>query len=207
MFKFKKSSCVVVGTFNTYIIQPHWLSEVGIFPSGATVEILTDIRNPGIRFSLSEQPENDNRIWNVRPDRLSVESTTLGVDCGEPIARVLEELQWTPIDAVGCNIIFDSHIDHYDKISHLFNDSENIEGYKTIQRAWHRTLASETRQFNIHITVEDEKILLTLNSNTDAKTLGSIRESNSKAQLACKEFKQQTEEVHKIAQTLFGMEF
>ena len=31
-FRFKKAGCVVVGTFNMYIVQPPWLTKIGMFP-------------------------------------------------------------------------------------------------------------------------------------------------------------------------------
>lgn len=64
-FTFKHSSCVAVGTFNIYIVQPKLLAEMGVFETEQPVLVSGDLTRPGIRFEVN------NALWTVRPDRLS----------------------------------------------------------------------------------------------------------------------------------------
>ena len=85
-FRFKKSSCVAVGTFNIYIIQPPWLRKVAILPAelaGVTMEAKLD--EPGFRFTPAKLPIQ----WIVKPDRIEVLTTYPKYDCGSPVAEVL----------------------------------------------------------------------------------------------------------------------
>ncbi len=59
-----------------------------------------DLSAPGIRFA------DEGMNWVVRPDRVSIETTNRDVNCGERLARVAENLSWTPIVALGMNVAF-----------------------------------------------------------------------------------------------------
>lgn len=47
--KFEKASCVVVGTFNIYILRPQWLAKHEIIETGTEVGIETNLTQPGFR--------------------------------------------------------------------------------------------------------------------------------------------------------------
>lgn len=204
MFEYKNSSCVVVGTFNIYIIQPQWLSEVEILKPDSKVKMQTDIRSPGFRFELGD---DDNLQWNVRPDRMSIESENLIADCGRPISQVLEKLPWTPIIGVGCNVNYTLSLDQRDKISHLFVNGAIPNSYETQQKTWHRGVQRKDIVFNIQLAETDKQIELLLNVHIDTKKDGKIKDANQIAQRACTKFKEYTEESVRLAQSILGMEF
>ena len=52
-FKFQEASCVVVGTFNIYIIRPDWLGKLGLIPEGAIGKIERPLDQPGMRLSFA----------------------------------------------------------------------------------------------------------------------------------------------------------
>jgi hypothetical protein len=204
VFEFSNTSCVVVGTFNIYIVQPHWLSEVEIIPSKTKVAIQADMRSPGFKFKL---PDNVDLSWNIRPDRLSTQSERLDVDCGKPIAQVLKKLPWTPVTAVGCNAAFIASLDHYDKISHLFSSDSLADEYKLAQKTWHRGIRRNHLTLNIQLSVTDDSIELSLNAHTEAKKGCTIRTANEVAQGACTSFIAQRDEAIQLARSLLNVEF
>jgi hypothetical protein len=53
-FRFSNSTAVAAGTFNIYVIQPQWLSEVKIFREGMKLQMASDFRRPGFRYSAEE---------------------------------------------------------------------------------------------------------------------------------------------------------
>ena len=204
MFKFANSNCVVIGTFNIYIIQPHWLSEVEIIPTGTNVAIQADMRSPGFKFKASG---DDDLLWSVRPDRLTVQSKQFDIDCGKPIAEVLKHLPWTPVVAVGCNVAFRAPLDLFDKVSHLFSSHSVADDYKLAQKTWHRGIKRDHLVFNIQLAVRDDSIDLSLNTHTEAKKDLTIRESNQIARESCNSFIEQRDEAIKLAQSLLNVEF
>jgi hypothetical protein len=60
-FGFKRANCVVVGTFNIYIVQPAWLEETGIIPKGSVVSIDSKIDASGFRFSSPTRAKQRRR--------------------------------------------------------------------------------------------------------------------------------------------------
>ena len=101
-FTFIKSSCVALGSFNIYVIQPQVLTSMGVLEVDAPLAVAGDLTAPGIRFQTSEA------TWTVRPDRLAVETTSPTIDCGHLVRLVLENLLWTPVMAVGLNYTYSS---------------------------------------------------------------------------------------------------
>lgn len=101
-FRFTKSNCVVVGTFNMYIIQPAWLTARRIIQKSIEIKIEANLEEPGLRFSSPSLASQ----WLVTPTRLVVESEDRDEDCGESIAKVIKELPWTPLIAIGANSFY-----------------------------------------------------------------------------------------------------
>ena len=99
---FRKSSCIAIGAFNVYIIQPEWMAAKGFFDPDSEVSIETKLDEPGFRFSQ----EGSTVRWVVTPTRIAVETEDEGINCGAVIARILNLLPETPITAVGNNSFF-----------------------------------------------------------------------------------------------------
>lgn len=100
--RFKSSQCVVVGTFNMYIIQPRWLMDRKIIPKSTQFHVEANLDEPGIKFT----PPGDRRTWLVTPTKLTVLTSDPKSDCGPPVAKVLQKLPWTPLAAIGNNVEF-----------------------------------------------------------------------------------------------------
>ena len=203
MFEFTQSNCVVAGTFNIYIIQPHWLSEIGVVPAGAKISLQADMRSPGFKFKL---PDDNDLLWSIRPDRLSVQSDRFAVDCGKPISKVLEQLPWTPVLAVGCNATFTASLDQFDKISRFFPSELIADDYSFAQKTYHRGIQRDGLVFNIQLSVTHDSIDLSLNTHTDAKKDRVIRDANQIAQESCKSFGAQRDEAIQLAKSLLNVE-
>ena len=197
MFEFTHSSCVVVGTFNIYIIQPQWLVEVGIIPEGESVKMQADFRNPGFRFRELNSPLE----WSVRPDRIQIQSRESGSDCGEPLSKVLSHLHWTPIIAVGSNLTFKAPVDDLDRLLYLFGTGPDptLDDYSITQKTWHRALKREAAVFNLQLSAQEEYIELNLNAHTEVKNERSIRSSNELARETCESFFEQRMESVSLA--------
>src|ERR1041385_1694041 len=45
-FRFEKASCLVLGTFNTYILHPRWLADRQIIDKGTEVQIEMNFEEP-----------------------------------------------------------------------------------------------------------------------------------------------------------------
>ena len=69
--RFKKASCVVVGTFNIYVVQPRLLAQLGLIPFGEPALVEQNLTQAGFRFII----ESLQSQWTVRPDKLIVETT------------------------------------------------------------------------------------------------------------------------------------
>ena len=98
----KKSSCVAVGTFNIYLIQPNLLTQMDVVAKGQKVAISGDLTQPGLRFEIADT------LWTVRPERLSIESTQPSVHGGDMMSSTLKCLCWTPLMAIGMNCTYAS---------------------------------------------------------------------------------------------------
>ena len=96
---------VAVGPFNPFIITPEWLA--GQHVPGAPAQASFDwVDGPSPHgtssFTLGAFE------WEVSFERLSatVESVTSETDAGAAVAKVLELLNHTPVEAVGHNFVF-----------------------------------------------------------------------------------------------------
>lgn len=101
---FVESAAVAVGAFNTHIVHPEWLKDVGLIDREENPLVEIDFQRPGIRLRMQRQ----KTTWIIRPDRLAVETTDRNKDPGSQIAKVLELLPWTPLVAVGLNYRYEA---------------------------------------------------------------------------------------------------
>jgi hypothetical protein len=147
-----------------YVVQPPWLSKIGVFPQGTKVAIWSKFDEPGFRY----QPENLPMRWSVTPGRIEVESDSLTEDCGSRVAEVLSKLPWTPLIAIGNNAVYEATLSELEEIPGLsqFNPAMP-EGYELFQRSFHLGAAHGNQQFNLQLSVMKELIEISVNANTD----------------------------------------
>ena len=200
-FQFKNASCVVIGTFNVFVIQPKLLTEMGLIRKGTSIKVEQDLSQPGTRIQVDEV------TWVVRPDRLIVESKRYGEDCGTPLAELLSKLLWTPVFAVGVNLAF-TGVD--------IEESEIPDGFRlpkvefeTTQRTVHACIADKERVFNVQLaaskTQDSTNYELALNIHTDfsEKKSSHLQASlNQAATLACRQFFDDIAEITKFSKNL-----
>ncbi len=187
-FKFQKSSCVALGSFNIYVIQPQVLHAMGVLDQ-AKVGIAGDLTAPGIRF------EANKLVWTVRPDRLAAETVDPSVDCASSIRLVLENLLWTPVLAVGLNYTYSCALD------------EPVDGMlqppivqDAVQCSAHVGLARGEATVNIQLSRTRELQELAINVNYDlAEFRLDPRLLNAKAVRACSRLDPVDEWIHEAA--------
>lgn len=180
-FRFKKANCVAVGTFNVYIIQPPLLTEMGVLAVGKTVELQADLSQPGVRFTI------DNTTWTVRPERLAIETNRFDVNCGAFLAKMLEQLCWTPIKAIGSNAVYVADASAEADLPSGFRLPTAIaEGVS--QRTVHIGYKRDRQQINLQLAEADGELELSLNVHTEVRKASSQRRLNESAKQACNSF-------------------
>lgn len=163
-FQFKRASCVVVGTFNMYIVQPAWLTKIGLFAKNTKVAMWTKFDEPGSRF---ESPQQNSR-WTVTPNRISVETEKPDEDCGAMVAEVLAKLPWTPVMALGNNSIYEAPLEELHQLQYLSSLNPEVpEGFEMVQRTFHLGLLRGEQTFNLQLSVTKEPIELSVNVHTE----------------------------------------
>jgi len=203
-FRWTSSTAVAAGTFNMYVIQPHWLTEVGRFREGMKLKAKSDMNRPGFNYSSDEL----RFTWDIRPDRLMVISKGPTDDCGAELADVIEKLPWTPLAGVGANVEFTG--DEAD-IELLMSGkcrlpSCNIpDGYGLKQRTVHIAIARDAHIFNLQIAAH-ERVELSINVHTELTAKGRQAANSELAQRACKQHLALCHEATELARNLFQVE-
>jgi hypothetical protein len=163
-FQFKKATCVVAGTFNMYIVQPQWLTKIGVFETGTKVGIWTKFDEPGFRF----QPQDLPNRWYVTPNRIEIETDSPAENCGQKMATVLASLPWTPLLAIGNNTVYEAPVSELDELSDLkqFSPAPPAE-FRIAQRSLVLALMHGEQLYNLQLSLTDEVIELSVNVHTE----------------------------------------
>ncbi len=201
-FRFEKASCVVVGTFNMYILHPQWLVRNKIVGDPIEVGFETNLARPGFRFLF----EKDKAIWNVAPDRLTIETRDPQFDCGQTISDILGKLPHTPLFALGNNTHYQADLSEFATLSQPIRDLPRIESptpdNKVVQRTFHVGIKrSEQEAVNLQIAFKENSIELMCNVHVD---LGGRQPSSDSAIAAAQRFFDDREESKQLAQHFFG---
>lgn len=194
-FQFTKANCVAVGTFNMYIIQPAWLAEVDIIPKGIPVEIYSKLDEPGFRFTSPKMPTR----WIVTPSRIQVESDRPDEDCGGAMARVFEQLPWTPLVALGNNTIYRASLDelaHLPLFGSLKQDPPT--GFEFAQKMVHYGLKRGETVFNLMLALTEDEVEVSVNAHNELQG-----HKSRDAQLVARRFLQDRETAEVLIAELF----
>jgi hypothetical protein len=194
-FRFKKATCVVAGTFNMYIVQPAWLSKIGIVPKGSTFGIFSKLDEPGFRFSSPKLGFS----WLINPSRIEVDTENPEENCGEMVAAVLTALPHTPLVALGNNAVYWAPLSEIASLPEQLRDPpETPEGYAFTQRSFHFGLAQDGRISNLQLSITPEELELSVNVHTE------LRERDTDAaQAAARRFLQDRREAEVLIRHLF----
>jgi hypothetical protein len=202
-FKFKKASCVVVGSFNIYIIHPKWLVKHKIIQDKVEIGIQFNLEQAGLRYHIPEH----KMTWNVAPDRIVVESENPKVDCGIFLSKVLDKLPETPLFAIGNNITYEADKDELQMLSQPiceFIRATSAVGIETLkQQSCHVALERrEHETINLQISIKNDAIILTCNVHTQLRD----RENACAAAMeAAKHFIEDRNSVKSLVHHYFGM--
>lgn len=205
-FRFKSAAAVAVGTFNIYIIQPNWLSQVGLIGEGAQIEMEADFSRPGFRF----KPTGASIRWSIHPDRIILDTEQADADCGAPLAVVLEHLRWTPLFGIGTNLVFEAPLSDIDRVRSLFIEPSPREGFAVGQRTAHIALVKDQQRFNLQIATpqkpENEVLTLSINVHTAIEQSLLPLQANALAIESCRHFIPHRDEAVSLARDVFRIE-
>jgi hypothetical protein len=201
-FRFQKASCVVVGTFNIYILHPQWLAKHGIIEQGIDVGIETNLMRPGLRLRFPKQ----NTVWSIAPDRLVIETQEPDVDCAVLAGQVLQKLPETPLFALGHNFHYVAGLDELGNMCQAIRDFPQTEppgpDQVVAQRTFHAAVKrADHETVNLQLSIKDDSIELACNVHYE---LG-VREKPSEAGVAATaRFFDDRAEAKVLAQHFFG---
>lgn len=201
-FHFEKASCVVVGTFNMYILHPQWLVRNKIIDDPIEVGFETNLARPGFRFRF----ENTKTIWDVTPDRLTIETQNPQFDCGKTIVNILGKLPHIPLFALGNNTHYQADLSEFAMLSQSIRDFPRIESptlpNRVVQRTFHVGIKrTEQETVNLQIAIKENSIELACNVHVD---LGGCEPPSDPAIAAAKRFFDDRVESKLLAQHFFG---
>jgi hypothetical protein len=176
-FRFIKASCVAVGAFNIYIVQPGWLTEKGLIPPGE-MGLAYKLDEPGFMFRSPAQKVH----WQVTPTRIVIETEDQAQDCGIIVADLLALLPETPISAVGNNAHYEEVLDVEEDIPHPgfpteFPVVDPLPGFSLQQRSFHVGLGKEGCVYNVQVALTAKRAELLINAHRQiGKPEGGARE-------------------------------
>jgi hypothetical protein len=158
---------VIAGTFNIYIIRPDWLGKIGLLRDGSDVRIESHLSQPGFRLTSSGLDTG----WIVEPNRIILQADTWSTDCGTTAFRLLENLPWTPLNALGCNFLFRGEVSSV-------RDWKGISGFPPVsvptgttlkQRSWHIAIERDEQVFNLQLSHIESGLEIRANVHTELR--------------------------------------
>ena len=165
-FAFDKSSCVAVGTFNIYILNPPWLGKKDILPKNATVRGLANLLQPGFRYEVEGMPQT----WTVSPTRVEVESRSVGFSCGNLVAKLLRVLPETPVFGIGNNFHFTAKLDQIDEVADPVRGLLLAQSGSTVARACHFSVKRDDITIaHLQIRADDEHVEFSCNVHSNVE--------------------------------------
>ena len=202
-FQFAKASCVVVGTFNMYILNPLWLKRHEIVDA----EVLADgdlvvemnLARPGFRYKLP------NAVWTVAPDRISIETKDVAFDAGNTVARILRALPETPLYGIGNNAMYEASATEESEtiraIRYFPSHADSSESEAVARRTFHYSIDRDEHEvFNLQMSVSLKRIELSCNAHTK---LEDRTEANEAAIAAASRFFDDRECAERLANEYF----
>lgn len=168
-FRFDRSSCVALGTFNMYIVQPRWLADRGILARDTTVAIASKLDEPSFRFSSPQLKSQ----WEVTPRKIEVSTRVDSEDCGSMISKVIESLPWTPLRSVASNFFFKSDGDHPPELEDFCRLKVSPPDGATVeQRSSHLAIRQGEHIFNLQLSFLRGGVEIHGNATTETSQKG-----------------------------------
>lgn len=169
-FEFQNASCVVIGTFNIYILHPRWLATHNVIEKGVEAIIEMNFTEPGFRFRF----EKHDATWLVAPNRLAVESRRPTTDCGSFVAKVLTALPETPLFAIGTNAVYHAPMAELDSLSAAIRGFPRTESPRQGETVERRTFHAEIKHAehettNLQLAITGKGLELGCNTHTELR--------------------------------------
>jgi hypothetical protein len=208
-FRFQKSSCVVVGTFNIYIVQPHLLLEINAVnaddkPDGE-IKFEADFSQPGFRFEFMDQKIK----CTVRPDRFLVESDDSAVDCGRVVGTLVQTLRYTPFMALGINSHYST--DNADDIQNLCREYlpnfQDAQAASIKQRTVHAAVSVGSAVVNLQVALKENVADFSANCHVQLDGKGDRDAIAEIVRVATGDFFEWNRTSRSLARDLFKLEF
>jgi hypothetical protein len=201
-FHFQKASCVVVGTFNMYILHPEWLARHEIIERGMEVGIETNLAQPGFRFQFSKL----KAVWSVAPNRVVIETRDAQMDCGALVGKVLDALPHTPLFGLGNNAVYEADLSEMQALApavhHFPWPKSPNEGETVAQKTFHVAVKrAEHEVTNLQMALTEKTIELSCNVHTELKDRAA---ASAVAVAAAKRFFEDRTYSKTLAQHFFG---
>jgi hypothetical protein len=200
-FQFKQASCVATGTFNVYVVQPGFLRAIEVFRAEPMVKFEANLTQPGFRFTVLD----DHATWVVRPDRIAIESENRDKDCGQDMAQTLGALRWTPLTAIGCNVVYSGLMT--EDLRRLFVRTGDAQGFEFLGMNTHVAIKRDNAVFNVQVGYsEGDGCEISINAHEDLTRLGSQVEISERAVEVARRYFEIRRTSSGLAEALFGVE-
>ena len=185
-----------------HIIQPQWLMERKIIRKSSQIAVQANLDEPGIRFTAP----GGSQQWLVTPAKLTVLTRDPKGDCGEPVAKVLAKLSWTPLTAIGHNVEY--RVKRTDASTRVRDIAKAIEpsSLKSLGRFNGSTCGVSIQHgdqlFNLNLVLDEENVVLKVNVHTELRG-----KSGKFARDVAEAAADQRRHAEKIAKKVFGARF
>lgn len=208
-FSFSKASCIAIGTFNIYIVQPPFLKESGAVDiKGETWEVETDLSQPGFRYEFEEL----NLRCAVRPDRFIAETNKPEVDCGLVVNKAIGNLKWTPLNAIGMNAQFSTtDREEIGEIQRrhfpvLPNSDKLVLDHRAVRVSILSDL-SDGQVFNLQLSIKEGVAEISVNSHSQIADRGTREQISELALDLTSKFFEYRKVCTELASSLLGLRF
>ncbi|MGC1274883.1 MAG: hypothetical protein WBC44_14350 [Planctomycetaceae bacterium] len=201
MFRFVQSDFVAAGTFNIYVLQPDWFTELGLFISGPKVRLHADLSRPGYRFS-----QQDSEVeWTITPEKVVAASRARHENCGAAIGKVIETLEWTPLIAVGGNVMLRADETDRDSIPFQLFVPDLSPDFTWKNSSSVVTVTRGGRDFRIALTRDGDGCQITANIHTDLSRFLGREQKLAAARNACESFLSDQRTAFSLIEQFYGV--
>jgi hypothetical protein len=187
----EKAQTLAIGPFNPHIINPEWLVNEGLCED-EEVEVRFYPLQQGLAFSFKDVK------WQVEFRLLSVESRS--ANCGELVAKVIEKLPHTPVQAVGHNFHYAGSKDSWGNSPLPMLGSTAREALRDVggieQTRWTGVFGIDGVRVEVTIAYEDPGIVVLFNFHRKAQ-------STAEATAAARQFEQDQRKSRELLDRLF----
>ena len=183
MLELVEQNIVVIGSINSAIIQPNWLSKIKLSPKGEPIQVKMNIGANSSEYQWKEKfkwvvDSNSVRV-SIRPELSRNELTRF-------VTTIFSALSHTPVTATGHNFFFQGKPEEVN-VKFSRKDDWGIKEKKnlgTITRLQHQITfeESEMRKVSIYLTQNHEKSTVQVNFHYDVPSTEKVVEYSNEVE-------------------------